>query len=90
MRNLLYWLLWRLFGVRSVVLIDYDGELSLRMARRLGQRFYARRVGFGLANITLLPGGRTEGPSYVRGWEPAYPAGPPAGLNQFNKHEPAP
>lgn len=78
----LFWLrfLWLALGWRYVVLTDTDGEMSARLMRGYGDFLFARRFGFGIANIRLLPEGRTEGKAYLKKWELLFGFGTPTPL----------
>lgn len=57
---------------KCVVLIDFDGEMNLRIARKIGKRMRAMRFGpFGIPTrwVYLEPDGTTKGASYVKNWE---------------------
>lgn len=73
MRVIVLWLLWRVFGVQSVVLEDFDGEVNARIVSRLGNVRSARR--FIGASVRLLQDGKLRGPRYVERWHPLYPPG---------------
>lgn len=64
---------WLLLGRRSVVLIDHDEEAHARLMRGFGDHLYAKRFGFGIADVRLLPDGTTQGKSYVHAWAPLFP-----------------
>lgn len=59
-----------LSGRELVWLIDFDGEVSLRAAKRTPFGLVCNRFGFGFARCLLLPGGRVQGPSFVKQWKP--------------------
>ena len=65
-----------LFGRRYVVLIDHDKDRHVRPIVFKGGQAYAHRFPFGVATVALLNGGKTEGVSYVYGWEPYTPLAP--------------
>lgn len=70
------------FGIRYVVLIDFDGERNIRRVVWRGGQACAWRVGLGISMVQLLDGGRVRGVSYVSGWAP-YDAAAPKTLPSF-------
>jgi len=72
-RIFILWLQWKLFGRRSVVLIDYDGEANSRLVHGYRRWLVAKRYGGNIENIRLLPNGATSGACYVKRWEPLFP-----------------
>lgn len=62
-----------IFGVRWVVLIDFDGLRNIRMIRWEGGLPIAYRLSFKLRRVGLLDNGRVRNGSYVHGWEPYAP-----------------
>lgn len=69
----------RLFGLRWVVLVDHDGERSVRHIRFSGGQPVARRMS---SDVWLKDDGSAEGVSYVHCWEPYDPSAP----KRFPKH----
>jgi hypothetical protein len=67
----------RVFGVRYVELIDYNGARHVRRVEFQGGKAFSRRYGFDIANVLLLDNGKTAGVSYVHGWEPHEPMSKP-------------
>ena len=68
---MIFLLAW-IFRQPLVWLVDHDGTLSLRWARRAGNRHvWARRHGFDIRTVFLEPGGKVRNGSYVTSWEPA-------------------
>jgi hypothetical protein len=67
MRRLLAWL----FGKPLVWLIDFDGDVNLRIAFYFGGILTAERMGFGIRRVFPLPNGRVENGNYVTSWKPA-------------------
>lgn len=57
------------FGIRWVVLVDFDGERNVRRVRWQGGRACAARWSFATRDIYLADGGLAEGASYVVAWE---------------------
>jgi len=75
MRKFLYKMLWKIFSIKSIMLIDFDGECNLRLLRKYANdTYYAKRMGLVSSNVMLMPD-RTikEGRSYVTNWLPLYP-----------------
>lgn len=66
-------LAWKLFGMESVLLFDFDGEVNARFVHNLGQYKTAKRLGFGIRTVILLPGGALQNGGWVRRWEPLWP-----------------
>lgn len=58
------------FGFRWVVLIDFDGERTIRRVRFIGERPYANRMQYLSEPVGLLDGGAVEGCEWVSSWEP--------------------
>lgn len=72
-RLFILYIQWVLFGRRSVILCDTDGELNARLVRGMGACCQAKRYGLGVRTVRLLPGGKICGAAYVKGWEPLFP-----------------
>lgn len=72
-RYRLLWLMWHLFGLQSVLLIDFDGEIDARLVGGPPKYRYATRFGWCGVKVLLSPGGETKGVSFVRRWEPLFP-----------------
>lgn len=73
-RVFMLWLLWKVFGRRSVILYDFDGEMNPRVSRGPAQARWAKRLNFNIATVRLLPDGTCAGVSYCRTWAPLFPA----------------
>lgn len=69
MRKAIAWVL----GWKVVVLLDCDGEVTVRLARPtpFGLACYRMSRVFGIGYCLLLEGGRVSGASYVREWKEA-------------------
>ena len=66
-----------LFGLRWVVLVDHDGERSVRRIRFYGGKPAARRFPhLNETDVWLEDGGSAEGVIYVHSWEPYDPFAP--------------
>ncbi len=64
------WLKHKLTVRPTVALFDVDGEISLRLARRVGVNWYAPRYeGRGSRWVRLNPDGSCAGVSWVKRWE---------------------
>lgn len=72
-RVLFLWLAWHVFGLRSVLLFDRDGDINARSVIEFGGRMFANRFRFGIRTVELDPDGSVIGASYVTRWEPLFP-----------------
>lgn len=68
------WVQWVLFGRCSVILVDFDGSINLRLVHSFRGHLFAKRVGLGIRLVRLLENGRVQNGRYVDRWEPLYPA----------------
>ena len=69
LRYPVHFLGWHLFGLPSVVLIDFDGETTVAFVRDhiLGGS-YAVRMSLGVSKVRLLPDGKIANRTYVTHW----------------------
>lgn len=60
----------RLFGLRWVVLVDFDGERTVRRVKFLNGKPYANRWRYMPAPVDLEDDGAAKGCAYVECWQP--------------------
>ena len=59
----------KIFGWKVVWLIDFDGTIHYRIARPLPDgRWWATRMGVGIARVILEKDGTVSQPSFVKTW----------------------
>ncbi len=58
-----------LTGKPIVLLHDFDGEVTVRLATRVGPYLKTSRWSYGIERVTLHPNGKVSGCSYVVKWE---------------------